>query len=196
MTHNFSEKTLILGSTSPYRRELLTRLGLEFQCEAPRIDEEAEKDPNLSPADLASHLARLKALSLRSPDRVIIGGDQLVSFEGRILGKPGSRDRAIEQLTQMSGKTHELLTAICVVAGDQVLEHLDRTRVTFKSLSLEQITRVVDLDEPWDCAGAYKFEKHGISLMDSIECQDFTAIQGLPLLALSRMLEKCGLKTP
>lgn len=196
MTHQLTTKTLVLGSTSPYRRELLERLGISFETRKPLIDEEAEKDPSLSPENLARHLAFKKAESLKTPGRVIIGGDQLVSFEGRILGKPGNRERAIDQLSSLSGKAHDLLTAICVIDGDRVLHHLDRTRLQFKSLTRAQIEKVVDLDEPFDCAGSYKIEKHGIALIEKIESEDFTAIQGLPLLALSRMLKACSLDTP
>ncbi|MBX3040126.1 MAG: septum formation protein Maf [Bdellovibrionaceae bacterium] len=189
-------KTLILGSTSPYRRELLERLGISFETRKPLIDEEAEKDPSLSPEELARHLAFKKAESLLTPGCVIIGGDQLVSFEGQILGKPGHREKAIEQLLAMNGKAHDLLTAICVLDGNQILHHLDSTRIHFKKLERSQIEKVVDLDEPFDCAGAYKIEKHGIALVEKIESEDFTAIQGLPLLALSRMLKACSLDTP
>lgn len=188
---------LILASTSPYRRELLERLGVPFDARAPLIDEEKEKDPRLSPPALAEHLAELKARSLAAPGALVLGGDQLVSFEGEILGKPGTLEKAQAQLARMSGRTHELITAICLIDGDgRAHKHTDRTRVTFKSLSAEQIRKVVELDRPVDCAGSYKIEKHGISLVENIETADFTAIQGLPLLALSRMLKACGLQNP
>lgn len=189
-------KHLILASTSPYRRELLERLAVPFDAKAPLIDEEKEKDARLSPRELAEHLAHLKARSLASTDRVVIGGDQLVAFEGRILGKPHHRAGAIEQLTAMAGKTHELVTAVCLFDGDRVHRHTDVTRLTLKPLSREQIERIVDLDEPFDCAGSYKIEKHGIALVERIESADFTAIQGLPLLAVSKMLGECGLRNP
>ncbi|MBX2986946.1 MAG: septum formation protein Maf [Bdellovibrionaceae bacterium] len=191
-----SMKKILLASTSPYRRELLERLAVPFESARPLIDEEKEKDPRLSPRALAEHLALLKARSLAAPGLVVIGGDQLVAFEGRILGKPGSRDRAIGQLTAMSGKTHELMTAICVIDGERVLSHTDVTRLTLKSLSRAQIEKIVDRDEPFDCAGSYKIEKHGIALIERLESDDFTAIQGLPLLALSRMLTACGIENP
>lgn len=187
---------LILASTSPYRRELLERLGVPFETRKPLIDEEKEKDPSLSPRALAEHLAFLKAKSLKGPGLCVIGGDQLVAFEGQILGKPGTREKAIAQLMMMAGKQHELVTAICLFDGDRAIPHTDLTRITFKKLTREQIEKIVDLDQPFDCAGSYKIEKHGIALVEKIETEDFTAIQGLPLLALSRMLESCGRKTP
>jgi len=188
---------LILASTSPYRRELLERLGVPFEARAPLIDEEKEKDPRLSPLALAERLAELKARSLAGPGSLVLGGDQLVDFGGEILGKPGTAEKAQAQLARLSGRTHELITAICLVDGTgAVHRHTDRTRITFKTLSADQIRRVVLKDNPVDCAGSYKIERHGISLIENIETADFTAIQGLPLLALSRMLKACGLESP
>ncbi|KHD88207.1 MAG: septum formation inhibitor Maf [Bdellovibrio sp. ArHS] len=188
-----AEKQLILASTSKYRQELLSRLAYSFTATPPLIDEENEKDPNLSPQQLAEKLALLKAASLKGPGKVVIGGDQLVAFEGRILGKAHSKEKAMDQLFSMQGKTHELITAICVFDGDKMIPHTDITRMHMKKLSREQIERYVNLDMPTDCAGSYKIEKHGIMLFDSIESQDFTAIQGLPLIALSKILENAGL---
>lgn len=188
---------LILASTSIYRRDLLKRLGIPFEARKPLADEEAHKDPSLAPRELAAHLARIKAQSLASSTDLILGGDQLVALEGRILGKPGTPEKAVTQLESMSGRTHELVTAICLITPEgRLFEHTDITRITFKKLTRAQIERVVALDNPIDCAGAYKIEAHGISLMEKVETEDFTAIQGLPLLALSRMLSACGLEHP
>ena len=188
-----AEKQLILASTSKYRQELLSRLAFPFTATPPLIDEEKEKDPRLAPQALAEKLAQLKAASLKGAGKVIIGGDQLVSFEGKILGKPHTKEKAIDQLFAMQGKTHELITAICVYDGEKALPYTDITKMHMKSLSREQISRYVDLDQPLDCAGSYKIEKHGIMLFDKIESQDFTAIQGLPLIALNKLLENLGL---
>lgn len=184
-----AQKQLILASTSKYRQELLSRLAYKFTAQAPLIDEEKEKDPSLSPKALAERLAMLKAASLKSADRVVIGGDQLVAFEGRILGKSHTAEKAVEQLMSMQGKTHELITAICVFNGNTMISYTDITRMHMKKLSREQAERYVQLDMPTDCAGSYKIEKHGIMLFDKIESQDFTAIQGLPLIELSKILE-------
>lgn len=186
-----SNRSLVLASTSPYRRELLERLDIPFHAERPLFDEESGKDPSLKPADLCQHLAFKKAESLTRPGVVVIGGDQLVSLHGKILGKPGSREKALAQLMELNGKTHELLTAICVIDGPRIIHHLDRTRLHMKTLSAQQLERILELDQPFDCAGSYKIEKHGLALMEKIESEDFTAIQGLPLLALSRMLKEC-----
>lgn len=189
-------KKLVLASTSPYRQALLKQLALPFEAQKPLIDEEKEKDPSLAPQKLAEKLAFLKAESLKSPEKVVIGGDQLVAHCGMILGKPHTRERALEQLFNMQGQTHELITAICVFDGDQSIPYVDITRLHMKSLTRPQIERYVDLDEPWDCAGAYKIEKHGMMLFEKIESQDFSAIQGLPLLALSRILTNSGFSIP
>jgi septum formation protein len=96
----------------------------------------------------------------------------------------------------MQGQIHELVTAICIFDGESCTPYADITRLHMKSLSQEQIERYVDLDQPWDCAGAYKIEQHGMMLFDKIESQDFSAIQGLPLLALSRILNNSGFSIP
>jgi septum formation protein len=197
MTYNNSQmKKLVLASTSKYRQELLKQLGLEFEAKKPSIDEEKEKDPALSPQKLAEKLAFLKAQSLKSANSVVIGGDQLVAYRGLILGKPHTREKAIEQLMSMQGQTHELITAICVFDGENCMPYVDVTKLHMKPLTHEQIERYVDLDQPLDCAGAYKIEKHGMMLFDKIESQDFSAIQGLPLLALSQILKKSGFSIP
>lgn len=186
-------KQVILASTSKYRQELLSRLPYPFQAQAPLIDEEKEKHPGLSPQALAEKLAHLKADSLKGPHHVVIGGDQLVSLEGQILGKARTVENAVQQLLSMQGRVHELITAICVFDGLRATSYTDITRLHMKKLSREQIEKYVALDLPLDCAGSYKIEKHGIMLFDKIESQDFTAIQGLPLLELNKILENCGL---
>lgn len=187
------KKQLILASTSKYRQELLHRLALPFVAVAPLIDEENEKDPALAPRALAEKLAFLKAHSLKGEGKVVIGGDQLVSFEGRIIGKGHTTERAVEQLLAMQGKIHELVTAICIFDGEKVIPYTDITRMHMKTLTRAQAEHYVSLDNPIDCAGSYKIEKHGIKLFDKIESEDFTAIQGLPLIALSKILENCDL---
>lgn len=189
-------KKLILASTSKYRKALLDQLGLPFEARSPLFDEDSAKDPTLAPRALAEKLAFLKAQSLSAPGHVVIGGDQLVAHRENILGKPHTRERAIEQLLDMAGQTHELITAICVFDGEVATAHTDITRLQMKPLTRAQVERYVDLDQPLDCAGAYKIEQHGMMLFEKIETQDFTAIQGLPLLALSRILKDAGFSIP
>jgi septum formation protein len=185
--------SLILASTSPYRRELLARLGWPFEARAPLFDEEEAKlRASPVPWERAAFLAKGKAQSLAGPGCTVIGGDQLVSFEGKTLGKPGHRDKAVDQLASMAGKFHELLTAVCVIHEGQTREWVHTTRLRMRPLSRSQIENYVDLDRPWDAAGSYKFEKHGIALFESVECDDFSAIQGLPLLQLARVLTDFG----
>jgi septum formation protein len=190
-------KNLVLASTSKYRQELLKQLGLPFEAQKPLIDEEKEKDPTLAPRKLAEKLAFLKAQSLKSEGTVVIGGDQLVAHRGKVLGKPHTRERAIEQLLEMQNSKHELITAIYVFDGNNKgIHYTDVTKLHMKALSREQIERYVDLDEPLDCAGAYKIEKHGMMLFDKIESEDFSAIQGLPLLKLGKILKDSGFRIP
>ena len=133
------EPGLVLASTSPYRRSLLERLGVPFRCRAPLCDEAAlqREWADLEPLRLAERLAMAKASSLagEEPGAAIIGCDQLVSFEGRVFGKPGTADRAIEQLASMAGQTHELITALVVIRGDDTFRHTDVTRMTMRPLS-------------------------------------------------------------
>ncbi len=190
-------KNLVLASTSKYRQELLKQLGLPFEAQKPLIDEEKEKDPTLAPRKLAERLAFLKAQSLKAEGTVVIGGDQLVAHRGKVLGKPHTRERAIEQLLEMQNSKHELITAIYVFDGNNKgIRYTDVTKLHMKQLSREQVERYVDLDQPLDCAGAYKIEKHGMMLFDKIESEDFSAIQGLPLLMLGKILKDSGFRIP
>jgi septum formation protein len=190
---------LVLASTSPYRAALLQRLGLPFLTAAPACDEEALKDPALPIDRLVAALALAKANSLieQFPHAHVLGGDQMVELDGEALGKPYTRDRAIEQLTRMSGRSHRLWTAIALVSSDGYEDvYIDQHTLTLRSLATDEIERYVDGDTPLDCAGSYKIESRGIALVDRIEGSDFTAITGLPLIALSRMLRARGFVVP
>src|SRR3954469_13708455 len=151
---------LILASTSRYRREQLERLGVPFRAIAPACDEEALKRPELAPRALAESLAEAKALSLAQahPAAAIIGGDQVATIDGLILGKPGTEAAAIEQLARLAGRTHALITAIVVRHPGGVIAHTDVTRLTMRPLDRAQLARYVGGDRPLDCAGAYKLE--------------------------------------
>lgn len=189
---------LILASTSSYRRSLMERLGLHFRCVAPVFDEAAYPREGLSPRELAEALARGKAESVFATNSkaVVVGSDQLVSFEGRVFGKPGTRTGALEQLAAMAGKTHELVTAMAVIGPAGRFEHTDVTRLTMRALDRQAVERYIERDRPLDCAGSYKLEQGGVALFDRIESQDQTAITGLPLLALTRILAKLGFDIP
>ncbi len=191
---------LILASTSPYRRQLLERLGVPFRCVAPAVDEGAIQAlfDAASAADLAEHLAMAKAVSAsrRQNEATIIGSDQVCVCDDRILNKPGSAAAAIEQLSYLAGKSHRLITAVCLWHEGALLRHRDVTTLTMLPLSPGQIERYVAADQPLDCAGSYQLESRGISLFESIQSADHTAITGLPLLAVSSLLRQAGWSIP
>jgi septum formation protein len=153
---------------------------------------------DLEPRELAERLAQHKAASLvlEEPGCTLIGCDQLVSFGGRILGKPGTAERAVDQLASMAGRTHELITALVVIRRDQQFRHTNIARLRMRALEREAIERYVAADRPFDCAGSYKLESRGIVLFDRIECDDHSAITGLPLMALVTILNELGHAIP
>lgn len=187
---------LILASTSRYRRELLQRLRVPFATVRPDVDERAL--PGERPADLAQRLARAKAarVSAAHPEAWILGSDQVAALGTAMLGKPGSRALAIAQLTAMSGREVHFHTAAALVRGDTALDVLDTTTVFFRELQIREIERYVDAEAPFDCAGSFKAEALGISLFERIECVDPTALVGLPLIAVARMLRQAGYPLP
>lgn len=190
---------LILASTSRYRRELLGRLGLPFACIAPEVDEdEVKNEAGLSPRQIAERLAERKAAAVaaRHPEAVVIGSDQLGHLDGALLGKPGSAEAAAGQLATLAGRTHELVTAVCVLAAGARHAHTDIARLTMRLLSRAAIARYVAADEPADCAGGYKLERRGIALFSAIDCADHTAITGLPLLWTANCLAGLGYDLP
>ncbi len=189
---------IVLASTSVYRRELLARLCVPFETAKPGVDEDAYKAEGLAPRALAERLAHEKSRAVFAlhPDAAVIGSDQLVAFEGGVLGKPGDAETAFRQLRSMAGKTHELITAMTVLHASGRHDHTDVTRIRLRPLSDDAIRRYVAADKPLDCAGSYKIEALGISLMEKMESDDATAIQGLPLMALCRILNTLGLHIP
>lgn len=190
---------LVLASTSPYRKVLLDRLGLPFSQAAPKVDEGAYKSQgSLGAAGLARLLATEKVNSLISqyPLDTIVGGDQVVDLDGKILGKPTTIEAAIDQLIELSGRSHRLATAVAVWDEGRLNTHVDITTLTMRTLELSAIKRYVEADEPLDCAGSYKLESRGIALFERIETADYTAIIGLPLMALTSMLRGVGYVIP
>lgn len=183
---------LILASTSKYRKQLLTQLGLEFSATSPLFDEETAKTQGTDPRHLAEHLAFEKAKSLCSHHNCVIGGDQLIHFEGKILGKPGTLEKAKAQLKNLSGKDHELITSISVIYAGKPLTFTNITKMKMRTLNKELIENYLDFEKPFDCAGSYKIEGRGITLFEKIETDDFTAIQGIPLIQLTTVLKNLG----
>lgn len=191
-------KSLILASTSPYRREQLQRFCLPFEAVAPNCDEDQYKNAGLSVEKLAETLAEEKAKSLLGdyPNSIIIGADQVASIEGTILSKPLKRDKAIDQLGQLQGKTHQLITSVCILSGDQTYRHTETAQLTMTKLNAKQIENYVEKDLPLYSCGSYKIESFGISLFDSIKVNDFTSIVGLPMLFIGKTLREIGLEFP
>lgn len=189
---------LVLASTSPYRRAQLDLLRLPFRSMAPGVDEEAIATDRTDPVALAGRLARAKAEAVgsREPGAVVIGGDQVVAFEGRVLGKPETADRAVEQLLEMAGREHQLVSAVAVADSGGVEVVIEVARLWVRALIRDEAERYVAADRPLDCAGSYKIESLGITLFERIETNDQTAIVGLPLLAVCRMLRARGFLLP
>ncbi len=203
---------LVLASTSRYRAELLSRLGVDFTIQAPECDETVLKGE--SPAATAQRLARLKAHSLlsaksaKSADRtesvesaglrLILGSDQVASIDGSHIGKPGTRQNAIQQLREAQGRTVEFYTAVCILDGvsGQYEQRLDTTCATLRTLDQASIERYVDADEPFDCAGSFKVEQLGISLFSEVKTSDPTALTGLPLIGVCECLRAFGYALP
>ena len=186
---------LILASTSRYRRELLLRLRLPFEVVAPAVDETPLAGE--APADLAKRLALAKAreVARRHPAAVVIGSDQVADLDGEPIGKPGTHERAVAQLSCMSGRMVVFQTAVAVVHADQGFEKvaLAPVRVRFRSLSAAEIERYLRLEQPYDCAGSAKSETLGIALLDAIDSDDPTALIGLPLIRTCALLRAAGL---
>lgn len=189
-----ASRRLILGSTSRYRRELLSRLGLPFESVPPAVDE--TPGMNEKPADLALRLAIAKArdVARRHPQAVVIGSDQVADLAGEPLGKPGTHERAVEQLKRMRGQTVVFQTALAVVCLSSGFEQSDiaAVRVVFRDLSDEEIERYLRREQPYDCAGSAKSEGLGIALLDRIDNDDPTALVGLPLIRTCQMIRAAG----
>jgi septum formation protein len=186
---------LVLCSTSRYRRDLLARLRLPFDCAAPEVDESPL--PGESVAALSERLARAKARALapRFPGAILIGSDQAASCEGALFGKPGTRAQAVEQLSMASGRSVEFHTAVVVLDADSGRHRIERdlTRVRFRTLRRDGIERYIDREPALDCAGSFKCEGLGIALFEAIDTVDPTALVGLPLIATARLLREFGL---
>jgi septum formation protein len=189
-----NDRKLVLGSTSRYRRALLARLGVPFEVAAPEIDEAALAGETPKATALRLAEAKARAVAARFADALVIGSDQVADCEGRPVGKPGDRPTAITLLRELSGKSVVFHTAIALVdaaSGRCQREMVDVTSV-FRTLRDEEIERYLDREAPYDCAGGVKSEALGIALFDRIASDDPTALIGLPLIALSRMLRNEG----
>jgi septum formation protein len=200
MIDGFSDPAprLVLASTSRYRRDLLARLQMPFAIANPSIEETAL--PEESPRSMAVRLAGNKAAAVRSayPDALIIGSDQVAVVNGEVLGKPGDHSRAVSQLQRVSGKHVEFLTAVCLLNArtDEQQTYIETIKVKMRELDNAEIERYLSKDQPYDCAGSAKIEGLGIALIETLDCPDPSALIGLPLIVLCRMLRKAGVVIP
>ncbi|WP_272868048.1 Maf family nucleotide pyrophosphatase [Caldimonas tepidiphila] len=187
-------RPLILGSTSPYRRELLQRLRLPFDVLAPQVDETPL--PGEAPAALATRLAlaKARAVAAQRPDAVVIGSDQVADLDGQPIGKPGTHERAVAQLRQMSGHSVVFQTGVAVVCATSGFEQAALVPVTvrFRALGDDEIEHYLRAERPYDCAGSAKAEGLGIALLEAIESDDPTALIGLPLIRTCALLRAAG----
>jgi len=184
--------SLVLASGSAYRRKLLLRLGHEFVVASPDVDETPL--PGETPRELATRLARRKAeaVAANHPDDFVIGSDQVIALGDRVFHKPGSAPAARQQLAELSGKTHQLITAVCVISPGGDAEDVMVHEMRMRQLGEAEITGYVYEDEPYDCAGSYKIESGGIRLFEYMRGDDHTSIIGLPLTMVRRLLDTLG----
>ena len=191
-----SNTRVLLASTSRHRRALLDEVGLSGVASVAPLCDEVVEDPSIEPEELVRLLSIRKAESLSEahPEALIIGSDQVVELDGAILGKPGTAERAVDQLMRLAGREHRLLTGICVhepASGkSEVAVAVHRMRM--RALDRERLARYVAADGPVDCAGSYRIESMGATLFESMEGEDYTAIVGLPLCHLGRLLDLFG----
>ena len=185
---------LILASSSPYRRELLARLQLPFNSISPNIDETAHL--NEPARKLAQRLAEQKALaiSLKHPEAIIIGSDQVACVNGELLGKPGTQEKAIQQLMHCSGKTVTFHTGLCLQLGNKVLSDSIEYHVEFRNFDKSTAQRYIRIEQPLDCAGSFKCEGLGVSLFKRQSGDDPTNLIGLPLIRTCEFLRELGVE--
>jgi septum formation protein len=188
---------IVLASTSPYRRELLQRLRLDFSVQAPQIDEAPL--PDEAPRDTALRLALAKARAVAKcrPDALVIGSDQVADVDGRSISKPGTHEAALAQLKRMQGRSIVFHTALALVGpgGGHQVDDVP-TEVRFRVLPEERLAAYLLAEQPYDCAGAAKIEALGIALVEAVRSDDPTALIGLPLIRLTTMLAACGVLLP
>ncbi len=195
-SHTPPSRPLILGSTSKYRRELLSRLRIPFDCIPPEVDETPLVNETPRGLALRLALAKAKAVAALQPDAVVIGSDQVADLNGQPLGKPGNFERATKQLSAMRGQTVIFQTALAVVCQATGFEQVDisAVRVVFRDVTDEEITAYLLAEEPYDCAGSAKSEGLGIALLERIDSDDPTALVGLPLIRTAKMIAAAGIK--
>ncbi len=195
---NPSAPTIILASSSTYRRGLLDRFLDSYETVTPDVDESNVLD--LAPADLATYLARKKAeaIAINARQALVIGADQLAVLDDQVLGKPGDHQKAVEQLLAASGKAVTFLTAVCILdpIGRTRFEHTDKTTVRFRQFDRRLAEAYLRHDKPYDCAGSFRLEGAGFVLFDSVDADDPTALIGLPMIWVADRLLQLGYLLP
>lgn len=188
--------SLILASSSPFRKELLSRLHLSFDTISPEIDETRLKNENAENYVSRLALEKAQAIAMNHKNSVIIGSDQCAYLNGQILGKPGSHENAVKQLQQASGQEVIFYTGLCVMQLATGFQQVDciQYRVGFKELKDSQIENYLITEEPYNCAGSFKSEGYGISLFSHMSGDDPTSLIGLPLIRLIAMLQEVGIE--
>ena len=189
-----SKPQLILGSSSPYRRELLERLRLPFIVVSPRIDETPLAGETPPETALRLAVAKARHIAQSHPQALIIGADQVATVNGEQIGKAGCFDKALAQLQAMRGQTVLFHSALCLydACNDSVDARNVITRATFRDLPDDELSAYLRIEQPYDCAGSAKVEALGITILEKVESDDPTALIGLPLIALTDMLRKAG----
>jgi MAF protein len=187
-------RKLILGSTSPYRRELMQRLHTPFETAAPDIDETRREGESARDMVLRLSLQKAQAVAAQYPDALIIGSDQCAVLHEQVIGKPGSHENAVKQLQDSSGQTVAFLTGLCLYDSRNGSYQLDVVpfQVDFRELTATEIERYLHKDQPYNCAGSFRSESLGITLFKRMHGDDPTALMGLPLIRLSQMLLEAG----
>jgi septum formation protein len=196
LASTMSARTLVLASTSQHRRMLMQRLGTPFVAIDSGVDEAPFKTLGLAPPDLVVKLAEAKARAVREihPQALIIGSDQCAELDGHVLGKPGSAAANVDQLERLAGRSHRLLTGLCLLdaCSGNCQVHLDIHVLHMRPLTRAQIRSYVERDQPLDCAGGYRIEASGMALFERVEGRDTTAVIGLPMMQLVTFLLEMG----
>jgi septum formation protein len=195
---NPSAPTIVLASSSSYRRGLLDRFLDQYETVTPGVDE--SNDQGLDPSELATYLARKKAEAIvkNAREALVIGADQLAILDDQVLGKPGDHQKAVEQLLAAAGKTVTFLTAVCILdpIGRARYEHTDKTSVRFRQFDRRLAEAYLRHDKPYDCAGSFKLEGAGFVLFESVNTDDPTALIGLPMIWVADRLLQLGYLLP
>ena len=191
-------KKIILASNSFSRKSQLERLCIPFITSSHDVDENMEKLKIADHEELSQKLSRMKARSVYSnnPNAIVIGGDTITSFDGRIISKPKTREKAIKQLTELNGNKHRVITSLTIIADETEYLHTEIAHMSMRKLSLDQINRYIEIDEPLESCGSCRLDSLGISLFDEIVCDDYTAIIGIPLIWTVKILSEIGVPVP